>query len=422
MKYILKLLLIVCSVVFLLTLPIIASCQVYKEGYSQFLGYQLSDNKTKVSIPFEIHNNLIIIPLVLNGIIPLNFILDTGVRTAILMDKNISDILNLTYVRTITLIGAAGGPGVAAHVAPNVSLSMPGVIGAGQALLVLDDDYLQLDAALGTKVHGIIGYELFSRFVVEINYIENIVTLHEPKQFKPKRKFKAIPIKVEDTKPYITSFVVNKDNCKIESKLLIDTGASHSLLLHQESHEKIILPHKTIETSLGRGLGGDINGYVGRIPEVNISGFLIHSVITSFPEKDTYSDIIMSTQRQGSIGGGILNRFDIVFDYHKEMIYVKKNKDFKRKSYFNMSGIELKAEGQQLDKFIVIEVLKGSPGHQHNIKVGDEIIVANGMQKDNLSLIYLNNLFKSRTNKKINLRIKRNGEVLKKSFRLKKII
>ncbi len=47
------------------------------------LGLALPEGRNKVRIPFEIHDNLIVIPVVLNGSLPLNFILDTGVQDEI---------------------------------------------------------------------------------------------------------------------------------------------------------------------------------------------------------------------------------------------------------------------------------------------------------------------------------------------------
>ena len=76
--------------------------------FSQVLGFSLADGKTKVEIPIEIYNNLIVVPVVLNGALPLKFILDTGVRTAILTEKTFSDILNLAYSRKYTISGPGG--------------------------------------------------------------------------------------------------------------------------------------------------------------------------------------------------------------------------------------------------------------------------------------------------------------------------
>src|SRR5262245_19745585 len=128
------------------------------QSYSQALGFSLADGKTKVQIPIEIYNNLIVVPVVLNGALPLKFILDTGVRTAILTQKSFTDILNLSYSRKYTISGPGGEKLVDAYVTNNVSLELPGVLGRGHALLVLEEDYLELRNYLGTDVHGILGY------------------------------------------------------------------------------------------------------------------------------------------------------------------------------------------------------------------------------------------------------------------------
>src|SRR5688572_23906509 len=142
------------------------------KGFSQTqaLGFSLADGKKKVEIPIEIYNNLIVVPVILNDALPLKFILDTGVRTAILTQKTFTDILNLAYSRKYSISGPGGSKIIEAYVTNNVSLDLPGVHGRGHALLVLEEDYLELRNYLGTDVHGILGYELFSRFIVEIDY------------------------------------------------------------------------------------------------------------------------------------------------------------------------------------------------------------------------------------------------------------
>ena len=168
---------------------------------------------------------------------PLRFVLDTGVRTSILTDRTFSDILNISYNRKIPLVGADGDREVVAYVANGISLKLPGVVGQGQALLVLEEDYLQLKNYLGTEVHGILGYELFSRFIVEIDYDSRMLTLHEPYSFKPKGRRNVIPLEVQDTKPYIHTNLRLQNGTTIAAKLMLDTGASHSLLLDIDSYK-----------------------------------------------------------------------------------------------------------------------------------------------------------------------------------------
>src|SRR6478609_5057821 len=212
------------------------------------LGFALSDGKTRVTIPIEIQNNLIIVPIVLNRQIPLKFILDTGVRTAILTEKTFSDILNLPYSRKYSISGPGGAKVVDAFITNNVTLDLPGVHGEGHALLVLDQDYLELRNYLGTDVHGILGYELFSRFIVKIDYAKKTMTLSLPEKFHPGKRYQEIPMLVEDTKPFILTSLDLSPTSSMTAKLLMDTGASHGLMLEPSSDQRIVVPANTVST------------------------------------------------------------------------------------------------------------------------------------------------------------------------------
>src|SRR5688500_19579783 len=104
-------------------------CSIASHLRGQPLGFVLADGKSKVQIPIEIYNNLIVVPVVLNDALPLKFIIDTGVRTAILTQKTFSDILNLPYSRKYTIAGPGGVKLVDAYITTNVSLELPGVTG-----------------------------------------------------------------------------------------------------------------------------------------------------------------------------------------------------------------------------------------------------------------------------------------------------
>jgi len=163
-------------------------------GQKFSFGYKIDNDQKKITIPFENQNNLIILPVVLNGKIPLRFILDTGVQHAILLDKDFSDILEITYDREIHLIGTGGHRGVKAYVANNVSLEFPGFTGKGLQLLVMEDNFIQVDDLMDIDVHGIVGYDIFNRFVVKIDYDRSQITLYEPSEFKPRRSYTEIPL------------------------------------------------------------------------------------------------------------------------------------------------------------------------------------------------------------------------------------
>lgn len=391
------------------------------EGFAQ-LGFSLSNKATKVQIPIEIHNNLIVVPVILNNQLPLKFIVDTGVRTAILTEKIYSDILHLAYSKKYTLSGAGGEKLVDAYVTNNVTIDMPGVHGKGHAMLVLEKDYLELPKSLGTPVHGILGYELFSRFVVKIDYEQKILTLVHPLKFRAKRRYQQIPITVEDTKPYCIAELKVNDTTTMSAKLLVDTGASHGLFLDTESSPKIILPEKTLACNLGRGLAGIITGRIGRIRNLSLGKYSIPDMIANFPDPDSYVDTIRTGKivfRNGSIGGEALSRFTVIFDFPHEKMYLKKNSSFRKKSFHNMSGLNVEAKGEYLKEFLINEVVAGSNAYNVGIQVGDEITMINGILASEMDLSTLNAYFNTKPGKKIRLQLKRGQQILEKEFLLK---
>lgn len=387
---------------------------------SQVLGFSLADGKKKVEIPIEVYNNLIVVPVVLNGALPLKFILDTGVRTAILTQKTFTDILNLSYSRKYSISGPGGEQIIDAYITNNVSLSLPGVSGRGHALLVLGQDYLELRNYLGTDVHGILGYELFSRFIVQVDYEKKLLTLMTPQKFKKRRKYQSIPIKIEDTKPYVTTSVVLSDGTQLTAKLLVDSGASHGLMLEPTSDSRIKVPDSTVSSIIGRGLGGEITGKVGRIQLLKLGTYEIKNVIANFPDPNSYFDSLKlgATKRNGAIGGEVLSRFTVIFNFPKEEIYLKRNASFKKKFHYNLSGLTIKAKGSRLNVFEVTEVREQSVADVAGVQPGDLITSINGIQTSGLDLNTINGFFNFKPGKKINMLVDRKGRQIKIEFTL----
>ena len=400
-------------------------CTGYSFSLAQMLGFTLADGKNKVQFPIEVYNNLVIVPVVLNGQLPLKFILDTGVRTTILTQKAYSDILNLPYSRKYTIAGPGGEKLVDAYVTNNVTLEMPGVQGKGHAMLVLDKDYLELRNYLGTDVHGILGYELFSRFIIKIDYERKQITLMKPERFKPSKRQTWLPITVEDTKPYIVVGLQMNDSTSLAAKLLVDSGASHGLFLETESAPKIKVPAKSVSAIIGRGLGGEITGKMGRIKAIEIGNYFISDVISNFPDPMSYIDTLKTSRtvfRNGSLGGEMLSRFTVTFNFPGERIYLKKNSALKKPFYFNLSGLTVRAQGARLRNFEISDVRENSAAAKVDIRKGDKILVVNGINTSELDLNIINGHLNTKPGKRVSLQIQRNGVTIKKEFKLEDII
>lgn len=370
---------------------------------------------------FERHNNLVIIPITLNDQITLRFILDTGVQNAILTEKGYADLLGLNYDRKINLAGPGSIDSVNALVVKDVKLNLPGIVGEHQSLLVLEKDYLNLRNNLGAEVYGIIGYEIFSRFVVEFNYDDNKLIFYEPYYFTPKKYYKVLPLSVEGTKPFIQVPITQTNGKKVNTKLMVDTGASHAVLLEEGTDPDLVLPEKVLRTSLGRGLGGEIAGDVGRLKSVKLDKFVFKDVLASYPEDGAYKRK-SDDGRNGTLGGEILTRFNPVIDYFENKLYLRKSEEHRKTFEHDMAGLEFTAVGKELDQILVTKVRPDTPSFRAGMQKGDIITHVNSNRVGRTNFNFINTLFRLKPGKKVKVKVLRGEEELRIDFRLERLI
>ncbi len=81
-------------------------------------------------------------------------------------------------------------------------------------------------------IHGIIGYDLFRDFVVDINYSTKNIKFHNPDSYthKKNRKSQTLPLSIRNKKAYIDGKVIFEDANSVPVKLLVDTGSSDGFL------------------------------------------------------------------------------------------------------------------------------------------------------------------------------------------------
>jgi membrane-associated protease RseP (regulator of RpoE activity) len=226
---------------------------------------------------------------------------------------------------------------------------------------------------------------------------------------------------IEDTKPYLYAPVVFKNGQVLNAKLLMDSGASHGLMLEPTSSDLIQVPENAVSSLIGRGLGGEIVGKVGRIESISLGSYTLENAIANFPDPNSYSDSIKigNVFRNGAIGGEILSRFTVIFNFPAEKVYIKKNSSFRNKFYYNLSGITIKAKGSRLNSFEVTEVRDQSPGQTAGIQPGDQVLSLNGVPAKELDLNVVNGFLNSKPGRKVKVEISRSGVIQKLEIQLK---
>ncbi len=388
-------------------------------------GYVFKPRRKRIEIPFEWQCNLMVVRIRINESDTLNFILDTGVGMNLITDPKVAKSLSLHYIKKIDIMGAGSGEPLEARIAIDNKIKLTGLYATGQSIVALSQDVLALSEYIGMPIHGVFGYDVFKSFVVKINYTTRIITLYDPKYFKyNKNQGEKIPLKLEGDKPYIMAQSTMPDNKQIPLKLILDTGAGHGLSLERSGNPNIFLPLKTLYVHLGRGLNGPIDGHIGRISSFKLGTFELNNVIASFPDTNTKaSRILHQTGRQGNLGCEILKRFHVIFNYDKGYIVLKSNKKtFKQSFERDMSGLSIRASGENFNRYLVEIVEADSPANQAGIEAGDEIIAINNKMSRNENLNDLYKYLQKGKGKKIKLFMKRNDQFYYTEFVLKQMI
>lgn len=410
-------------------------------------------------IKFKLINNLIVIPVEINGV-ELSFLLDTGVTKPIIFNfLNITDALQVKNTENIFLRGLGEGEAVQALKSSNNIFKIGDAININQDLFAVYDVKLNLAPRLGIPVHGIIGFDLFKDLVVEINYFKQFIRLvnQESYNYKDCSKCETLNLEFYNNKPYINASVTinNKD---IPVKLLIDSGGSDALWIFEDESLGLVLDDKYFEDFLGHGLSGSVYGRRSKVKKLSIKSFELKNANVAYPDS---SSIVLARQfknRNGSLAGNVLKRFNLIFDYQKAKVSFRKNNFFKNEFSYNRSGIELEHDGIRLarekdydfvtDKihtgddeqqsrtkiiintkyklslkpaYSIVELRKDSPAEQAGLLLGDVILSVNNKSADSYSMHEIINMFYGEDGKRIKLKVDRNGQVLDFQFYLKSL-
>lgn len=418
----------------------ISSCNSSKNYQrDKFNGFSFKrPNKRALVLNFKLINNLIVIPVKINNSDTLHFILDSGVQNMLITELGIGDRLQVDYIKEVGLSGLGSGTQLIAYASPNNSFNISGIIGHHQDLLILKEDIFHLSSRFGMHIHGIMGYSIFADFVVKVNYETQTITFYNKKKYKykPHKKDIVIPIEIINSKPYIWSSIQQNavnfnstdsiqrnmtDTTTVPIKLLIDTGGGHAVWLDVSSNKRLKIPTKKKEAYLGKGMRGDITGYLGRSSKLILKDIELENVTTAFPDSTSIATVKGQGERNGSLGSEILRRFHVTLDYSKNRMILRPNRNFKEKFNYNMAGIELSTPILGTAIYLVSNIEKDSPVSKLNIQVNDQIVDINGVNINKYTIHDIYELFRSREGRKISLRLRRNGDALKEwsiEFRL----
>ncbi len=364
------------------------------------------------NIPFELYMNLIFLQVYVNNSKTLWFNVDTGLETSIFDSEQAERVgLKLVDKSTVTMPGGT----IELAFANDVSLKLSEIELANQRVQTLP---LTIFApVLGRPIHGILGHDLFKRFVVEVDYERQIINLYEPTDYQYSGSGEIIPVTIENDEPFMQAKIIQPERGPIEAKLKIDTGSTDVLGLNGSFVQNVQLVNSTqkVLPQPGVALGGITENFVTRLGGLQIGNLFINNPVAG------YSKDLTRGGDAGTIGGGIFHRFKVIFDYSRGQMILEKNKYFDEPYTYDASGLFLVAEGAYFESLKVLRITENTPAAVAGLLEGDIILQIDSQPTRKFSLEQVRQMFEQ-DGRIYSLTIERNGKTSETTIELRKLI
>ncbi len=327
------------------------------------------------TVPFRLVAESVIL---IRGLMPghadsLTFVLDTG-SSGISLDSAVAARMGLTpEPSAMNIRGIAG--------VRKVFFLYDRRLQLGDELIdSLDfhiNDYEFLSYVYGEPIDGVIGYALFSRYIVKIDYDNRELQLHTIGTLRYPRGGHLL-------RPFIRTLPVQsaqlRDSRSIAARYLFDIGAGLPLILSEDFVEdSAVFRRKRKRFPVNAyGVGGQFPMALTVARSFRIGPYRFRKVPAMIFD-DEYN-VTSYPYLGGLIGNQILKRFNLIVNYPAREIHLQPNGLYREPFSYVYSGIELYA----IDGYITIgSVVKGSPGDLAGLRDGDVVIaVDNDVSQD----------------------------------------
>jgi hypothetical protein len=384
--------------------------------------YSYNSTKSKITVPFRLFNNIIIVDVKVNDTRTLKFIFDSGCKSTIIIHPMWLDSFTIPYNQKVYFSGLGFNDSIETVKIDDGKLQLGQITGEHIPIFILSKDSLSLDHYLGTDVDGIFGAEIFEKYYIRVNYKSRLIEIYDKKPVKKiKASYNKLPVVMRKSKGYVSCMVQNHKNDFYLSELLLDTGSNIPVIIKNKEPADLNIDYY-IDAEIGEGLSGPMYSRVSRLKRLFLDTLKLDSIVVAFNETPiTFKELDENTL-DGNIGNDILNRLDLFFAFPENAIYFKPTSRIKEPFDFNVSNIILLENKSKNGGFIVKSVAGDSPPLLAGLQKGDEILKIDRYDCADLRIEDALSLLNKRIGKKIILHYKRNNVVTKITYKLVSII
>lgn len=355
------------------------------------------------TVAIDLFHNRVYVPVEVNGRGPFEMVLDTGAGVSGLSEAT-AHAVGLHTSGDAQLTGN-GESRLKVTMAKNVTLQLgPAQIPEKQVAIIA---FRELESHEGRTIDGVLGVDLFRRFIVVIDYGAKTLALYTPQGFSYHGDGVAVPLHIGRAALFDAHLDVDGEG-PVDCRLAVDSGTYSALRLYRPFVRKHHLPvaNTQVVDSFGFGLGGEFPEKLGRVGALRIGGVTLNQPPVSFSDAD--GGATSAAAYDGTIGGEILSRFTVIFDYPHQQMILEPNPLFSEPFPADHSGVVVGVNDS--GAITVLHVLDHTPAQDAGIRQGDVIIGVNTEDASGLGVEGIRRLFLRSANYRI--RLLRGGQTL----------
>jgi hypothetical protein len=257
----------------------------------------------------------------------------------------------------------------------------------------------------GAPIDGVLGLEAFDGVVLTIDYAARLLTLTAPEAFRAPERAVRLPLRLVEGLPLVAARVDG-----MAGEFAIEPATRGPLTLHGgfvRQHELIDRYGHGHEGVVAWGLGGAARGYATRVGEFEWGGLSAPHPVAMLRTDERAAG---SGAVAGSVGGLLLARFTVSFDFAGRALLLEPNSALGTPDAHDRAGLWLNLDGEDL---IIDALLPNGPAARAQLQPHDRLVAVDGIPATQLTLAGLRERFATApAGTRVRITARRDGKVI----------
>jgi len=358
-------------------------------------------NDPEAEIPFQIINEHIFFKLSVNGGEPLDFVFDTGAAGNV-MDEQTAKVLGLEMNGSQVVQGASGSTSI--ERTTGHEMQVEGIDLRGIDFMVMDLGHLADEDA---PIDGIVGASILNRYTVELNYDEHVIKLYKKRTYEPDESWEKQRMSLQGFGiPIVSATITLPSGETLEGPYLVDTGAATTVKFNTPfvNGNGLIDKMGKHYAYSSQTLSKTATDEVSKLSSYEVFGHKFEDFAVRLSQGTR--GVSALTQVDGILGLSILKRFNTVYDYYNQVMYLQPSKYYEERFHINHDGMKIEKKN---GAFEVTAVFDGSVAEEQGIKNGDIILSLDG---DSDFTRHSFHHYIEKAQKAVSIQLRREGKVI----------